>query len=602
MSKLLTPQDVRNRIANGEAIVIYEGLVLKLDKWIDYHPGGDKAIFHMVGRDATDEMNSYHTEATQETFKRFRVGKIKGKWHNMLPPIQGGVYKKQNLKKNASDPSIGSSGSGFDSSSTIDVEAKCSDDENHIPNDSKNNGHNNNDNNNGDDGDDCDGKSLNLSDETLAEKKPKVRLAGEPDGKVVPQVPQEAVFTIDKSAAYLQKIIRDPEAIVDQYDNQHIEDDLKAIPPLDYDTQMWLSGEYNQLHRQIIDAGLYQCNYWAYFKEGCRIVSMLLWTAIFFKTDYIFLSAVCLGLAWHQMTFVVHDAAHISITHNYQLDSWIGMTVASWIGGLSSTWWKRNHNVHHLVTNDPVHDPDIQHLPFFAVSTRLFKNVYSTYYEKYLYFDSFAQVLIRAQNYLYYPILAFGRFNLYRLSWSHLLLGQGPKKGKAAWFRYYEIVGLTFFAYWFGYVLVYQMIPTAGKRWLFVLASHVASMPVHVQIVLSHFAMSTSDLGVSESFPSKQLRTTMDVDCPEWFDYIHGGLQFQAIHHLFPRLPRHNFRKAQPYVINFCKKVGLQYTIYGFGKGNKKVLTRLGEIAHQAKILAECTKSMKKEAMGEKNI
>ena len=94
-------------------------------------------------------------------------------------------------------------------------------------------------------------------------------------------------------------------------------------------------------------------------------------------------------------------------------------------------------------------------------------------------------------------------------------------------------------------------------------------MLVHVQITLSHFAMSTADLGVSESFPSRQLRTTMDVDCPQWLDFLHGGLQFQAVHHLFPRLPRHNLRKAQKYVIDFCEEVGLPYSIYGFGKGNE---------------------------------
>lgn len=30
----------------------------------------------------------------------------------------------------------------------------------------------------------------------------------------------------------------------------------------------------------------------------------------------------------------------------------------------------------------------------------------------------------------------------------------------------------------------------------------------------------------------------MGIDCPEWSDFFHGGLQFQAIHHLFLRVPR----------------------------------------------------------------
>ncbi|PZQ65198.1 MAG: hypothetical protein DI553_12955 [Cutibacterium acnes] len=64
--------------------------------------------------------------------------------------------------------------------------------------------------------------------------------------------------------------------------------------------------------------------------------------------------------------------------------------------------------------------------------------------------------------------------------------------------------------------------------------------------------MSTIDLGESESFAQRQLRTTMDVDCPAWLDFIHGGLQFQAVHHLFPRVPRHNLRKVQFMIREFC--------------------------------------------------
>jgi len=117
-------------------------------------------------------------------------------------------------------------------------------------------------------------------------------------------------------------------------------------------------------------------------------------------------------------------------------------------------------------------------------------------------------------------------------------------------------------------------------------------MPLHVQITLSHFAMSTADLGPHESFPQKMLRTTMDVDCPAWLDFVHGGLQFQAIHHLYPRLPRHNLRAVQKRVMAFCEDVGIPYALYGFVDGNKEVLGKLGEVARQAAVLRECQRSL----------
>lgn len=523
--KVFTSREVEDLIARGKAIVIYKNYVLKLDNWIKFHPGGDKAIYHLIGRDATDEMNSYHSDETVASFRKFKIGIIDSEWINMLPPIQGGIFRT------------------------------------------------------------LDGK--------IGEN-----LCGQVNAKIVPKIPQD-VALLEGMKKYYPKVdqpIRDPRNVIDNYDNGLVEKDLKGIPSLDYKTQRWLSLKYNELHQKIINDKLYECPYFEYFKQFCINLTLGLFCAIFFKIKHYFLSAVFLGFFWQQLVFIAHDSGHIAITHNYQVDNIIGIIIADFIGGLSLGWWKRNHNVHHLITNDPVHDPDIQHLPFFCVSSRLFGNVYSTYYEKYLWFDKFAQKLIPIQHYMYYPILCFGRFNLYRLSWEYLLKGQGPKRGKAAWFRYFELVGLSFFTYWFFYLLIGSL-PTKWDKFQYIMVSHITTMIVHVQITLSHFAMSTSDLGTSESFVSRQMRTTMDVSCPEWFDFFHGGLQYQAIHHLFPRLPRHNFRAAQAHVIDFCKETGLTYSIYGFSDGNGVVLSKLEEIGKQAKIMVECMSAESKEKM-----
>ena len=38
------------------------------------------------------------------------------------------------------------------------------------------------------------------------------------------------------------------------------------------------------------------------------------------------------------------------------------------IFGISTLWWKYTHNQHHVVVNEYDIDPDITHLPFFAVN------------------------------------------------------------------------------------------------------------------------------------------------------------------------------------------------------------------------------------------
>jgi len=50
-----------------------------------------------------------------------------------------------------------------------------------------------------------------------------------------------------------------------------------------------------------------------------------------------------------------------------------------------------------VVTNAPEHDPDIQHLPFFAISTRFLEGIRSTYYDRLLVFDAFAKKLLPHQ-------------------------------------------------------------------------------------------------------------------------------------------------------------------------------------------------------------
>lgn len=50
--------EIEALIAEGRTIIIVNNKVLKVDAWRPYHPGGDKAILHMVGRDATDEVSA----------------------------------------------------------------------------------------------------------------------------------------------------------------------------------------------------------------------------------------------------------------------------------------------------------------------------------------------------------------------------------------------------------------------------------------------------------------------------------------------------------------------------------------------------------------
>lgn len=530
-----TRREIEAFIADGRKIIILDGHVIKADAWLPYHPGGDKAILHMVGRDGTDEIRALHSQGAIERMRKFVIGKVEGRWTNFTPPIQGGTFRS--LAEEHDLPRL------------VEIE-------------------------------DRDASTASTS--TRASSPLFDAIDGESEA--------------DASSLSSISAIFPPTVKADRYAEhfhartaEEISADLNKYPSLSPSSQDEIIARYRQLNSHLYAAGLYKCPYGSYAVECLRYGALFLLSLISLYYSRYALSGFFLGLFWHQLVFTAHDAGHMGITHNFHVDTCIGIFIADFLGGLSIGWWKRSHNVHHIVTNSPEHDPDIEHMPFFAISHRFFSSLRSTYHDRLMPFDAVARLAIKYQDYLYYPLLTLGRFNLYVQSWTYLLSStQAPRKGPAWWHRYLELIGQFFFWFWFGYLIIYLSIPTARDRVIFILVSHMVTAPLHVQITLSHFAMSTSNLGPNESFPQKMLRTTMDVECPPWLDFLHGGLQFQAIHHLFPRIPRHNLRKAQPFVIQFCEEVGIPYERYGFVRGNKEVLGRLGEVAAQVKIFEEC--------------
>ncbi|WYZ43393.1 hypothetical protein EsH8_VI_001092 [Colletotrichum jinshuiense] len=579
-SRIITPREVEGMIAEGRTIVILDDLVLRLDGWLQKHPGGKLAILHMVGRDATDEIKVYHSIATLNTMKAFRIGrKPAGPWVNMTPPIRGGVYTKQDATPAFADatdaidcPSSGPS-SDLDEDSTDDAVSEIS--------------HRSS-------------RTSLTSECSSAEDAPGFETKPEPKTETgirrriaAPADSANDVFSNDPSVSGRSRM--NAAQYTDWAMQQGINKDLDEYPSLDPAVQLDIQMKYRLLHERIKEAGLYDCPYLDYGKEMCRYSTLFLGFIVALRCEWFMTSACFLGLFWHQIMFSAHDAGHGAITHNFSFDTLIGLFVADFCCGLSMGWWKSSHNVHHLITNQPEHDPDIQNVPLFATCPSFFKSISSTYYDGFVFiWDAAADFLVQYQAYTYYPIMGVARFNLYLLSWLHVLSKRSSSLGssKAWWIRPTEIAFMACFWYMFGYRLVLCTLPNWTIRVAFVLVSHIITMPLHVQITLSHWGMSTSDLGESESFPQRQLRTTMDVDCPAWLDFIHGGLQFQAVHHLFPRLPRHNLRKAQVFVREFCRDTGIPYSILGFVDGNKKVIGRLEAVSDQLRTLLNCQKYM----------
>jgi len=340
---------------------------------------------------------------------------------------------------------------------------------------------------------------------------------------------------------------------------------------------------YNELNAKLRSLGLYKAKPLAYMYDIARYVLLASVCIAAYRNGNWLVSALALGFLWQQLVFAVHDAGHLAITGKYNKDTAIGCGIASFLGGLSVLWWKHNHNVHHIVCNDIEHDPDVQHVPFMAISSKFYDDIHSSYYSRRVLFCSIARTMIPLQHMCYYLIMSLARFNLYVLSYGFLI------KEKKTKFHYIEIAGVLVF--WTWYSLLMAGLPDWSTRVLYTLASHMVTGILHVQITLSHFGMPTNHLGSRESYASLQLRTTMDVDCPWYLDFFHGGLQNQVSHHLFPRVPKHNLPEVKILVQEFAKANDLPYTMHTFSKGNGVVLSVLKDVANQVSLLAEVAKA-----------
>jgi len=294
--------------------------------------------------------------------------------------------------------------------------------------------------------------------------------------------------------------------------------------------------------------------------------------------------AVLLAAFWQQVAFVGHDIGHNAVTHDRSKDLWWGVALGNLTGGVSLAWWKRSHNVHHVVCNSIENDPDIQHMPIFAVDKGIFGRFFSSYHQRWVVTDDAARALVQWQHLLYLPIMAVARFNLYVQGYILLLSGEHVDH------KALELGSLAGFFALFGSVL-YASMSGWQECLAYLLVSHCLAGLLHVQITLSHFAEDTyhgmAYNDESDEWFRMQVKTSLNVDCPEHMDWFHGGLQFQVEHHLYPRLPRHNLRECRTMVRALCAKHGIEHKELPFLLGVKRVLDKLHETAAQARTLTK---------------
>ncbi|KAH0755137.1 hypothetical protein KY290_025407 [Solanum tuberosum] len=341
-----------------------------------------------------------------------------------------------------------------------------------------------------------------------------------------------------------------------------------------------VSKDYRKLCSEFSKAGMFE-------KKGHGVIYSFCFVTLLMSLSFCgvllskyflihMLSAALLGLAWMQISYLGHDSGHYVMMTNRGFNKLAQILTGNCLTGISIAWWKWTHNAHHVACNSLDHDPDLQHLPVFAVSTKFFKSLNSSFYGRELTFDSVAKFFVSYQHFTYYPIMCVARVNLFVQTF--LLLFSTRKVPDRA----LNILGILVFWTWFP--LLVSTLPNWTERFLFVLLSFCVTSLQHIQFTLNHFA---ADVYVGQpegnDWFEKQTSGTIDIACVSWMDWFYGGLQFQLEHHLFPRLPRCHLRKVSPIVQDLCKKHKLPYRSLSFYEANVWTLRTLKTAAMQAR-------------------
>jgi len=365
-----------------------------------------------------------------------------------------------------------------------------------------------------------------------------------------------------------------------------------------------LTRDFIILYNELLAKGWFETSYAYYVKKVAVLIGMLCGVVYLFQLGRLYelpiltlLGSVIFGLYWQQIAFIGHDLGHNGCTHSVLLDSIFGIVIGNLCMGISSGWWKYTHNVHHVRTNDEEWDPDIQHMPFIAISKKFLEDIWSKFHRmKMPPTDSISKVVaklaVRYQHLHWVVTVASSRLFLY-MSSLVFCLWQQPRmlNGNNEPFRGYnvlEAVTLLLHHWWTGALFYYG----TDSPFTYYLVAYLVAGILHIQIIANHFPCPVLDDIEEDNFVLHQLRTSMAISSNRMTHWFYGGLQFQVEHHLFPMMPRHNLRKVKPYILELCQKHKVPYLENTFFGACCDIFHVLKEVSTHSDKLNEASFSM----------
>jgi fatty acid desaturase len=334
-----------------------------------------------------------------------------------------------------------------------------------------------------------------------------------------------------------------------------------------------VTNSYTALAKVVRERGLLRRSRLFYGGVAAALVGLIAVAGVGFAllgdSWYQLLVAAGLGIIFTQFAFVAHEASHRQVLHSGPANDKLGRFLASFVVGMSYSWWMTKHTRHHANPNRVDKDPDI------AVDTVAFTPESAATQR------GFLAAVTHRQGYLFFPLLLLEGVNLHLQSVKNLI---SPEPVKGRWIEWTFIV--VRFAAYFG--VIFYFLPL-GMAFAFIgVQLAVFGLYMGSAFAPNHIGMAIIGADTKLDFLSKQVLTSRNIAGGWWATLLMGGLNYQVEHHLFPNMPRPFLAKTRDIVRVHCQSVGVPYTETSLRAGYAAVIKHMHTVGLAARDPFSC--------------
>lgn len=337
-------------------------------------------------------------------------------------------------------------------------------------------------------------------------------------------------------------------------------------PPYNYNPTPF-GKQMHALHIRLKKEGFYDNSVGWFVRKFIVVASLniIIFLLLFNYSNIFLFQCLCsflLAAFWQQSGMLMHDLMHSQAFQSQKVDEFFGIFFGTFCFGISSRWWKDEHIAHHALTNT------IEYASGF-VDPQAFEDVWAQN-EKLFPFkcEKIHDILIKIQYWTFLPLCVLvGRIAI-------LVDSYRTERRKDVLFAF------VLHIIWISAML--DLLPSWKVRLLFYYGASVGEGILHIQLLMNHYSKpfyEKSDMHETEFFRA-MVEANINIVCPVWMDWFHGGLNFHIEHHCFPRMPRNRLREVSPMIKKICAENGILYDECSFTCALKRTLAHLKSVSN----------------------